>query len=101
MKNKNSMPAVPYVAILKNHRGGIMRFKKVLEFGLMTLRGTDTFFDCGKETRFYLFDELFEGDAAISCTATLENVQISGTLRVDGWVFMKGNSRANSVEANE
>lgn len=78
-----------------------MIFEKVLEFGINTLWETDTFFDCGEETRFYLFNEMLEGDVAISCTATLENVQISGTLRVDGSVFMKGNSRANRVEANE
>lgn len=78
-----------------------MNFIKVLDVGINALQETDTFFDCGEETRFYLLNEVLEGDVAISCTATLENVQISGTLRVDGWVFMKGSSRANKVEANE
>ncbi len=61
----------------------------------------NTVFDCGEETRFYLFDEVLEGDVGISCSATLENVQINGTLRANGSVFLKRNSSAVKVEADE
>lgn len=78
-----------------------MIFKRFVEDFKTIEDVSDIYYDCGEETRFYLFDEALKGDVGISCSATLENVHINGTLRVNGSVFLKRNSSAVKIEADE